>query len=90
MHWIQRALAAIVGADARPQALLAGVLAVVMLAYMRSTALLAPALDALVGAVLDPRHFLHWLLMRMYMFAYLHYPSHCLQWLSWRWWGQRR
>ena len=43
-------LDALVGADARPQALLALAPPAVMLAYLRSAAFLAPALDALVGA----------------------------------------
>ena len=43
------------GADAPPQALLAPAPAAVMLAYLRSPASLARALDALVGAYARPQ-----------------------------------
>ena len=49
------ALAAIVGADARPRALLALGPAAVMLAHLRSPAFLARAPDALVGADARPQ-----------------------------------
>jgi hypothetical protein len=49
------ALDALVGADARPQALLALAPAAVMLAYLRSAAFLASALAALVGADARPQ-----------------------------------
>ena len=50
-----QALAALVRADARPQASLALAHAALMLAFLRSPAILAPALLALVGQMLDPR-----------------------------------
>ena len=53
--FLARALLALVGADARPQALLARAPDAVMLAYLRSPAFLAPALDALVGADTRPQ-----------------------------------
>ena len=68
------ALAALVGADARPQALLALAPDAVMLAYLGSPAFLAPALDALVGADARPQA----LLARApaaVMLAYLRSPA---------------
>ena len=52
--FLARALDALVGAYARPQALLAPAPDAVMLAYLRSPAFLARALDALVGAYARP------------------------------------
>ena len=49
------ALTSNLAADARPQALLAPAPAAVMLAYLRSPAFLALALDALVGADARPQ-----------------------------------
>jgi hypothetical protein len=49
------ALDALVGADARPQALLALAPFAVMLAYLRSAAFFALALDVLVGADARPQ-----------------------------------
>jgi hypothetical protein len=48
-----------VGADARPQALLALASAEVLPAYARFTAFLARAFDALVGAAYDARRHAH-------------------------------
>ena len=55
LAFLALALDALVGADARPQALLALAPAAVMLAYLRSPAFLARALDALVGADARPQ-----------------------------------
>ena len=67
-------LDALVGADARPQALLALAPAAVMLAYLRSTAFLVPALAAVVGAYLRSPSFrarAPWAIM----FAFKRHPS---------------
>ena len=53
--FFSRTLHALVGADARPQALLALAPTAVMLAYLRSAAVLARALAALVGADARPQ-----------------------------------
>jgi hypothetical protein len=61
--FLAMALAAIVGADARPQALLALAPNAVMLAYLRSPAFLARdqhvLFSRLWGQMLDPRNSLH-------------------------------
>ena len=68
------ALLALVGADARPQALLARAPFAVMLAYTRSTAFLALALLALVGADARPQALLA-LASFAVMLAYLRSPA---------------
>ena len=66
-------LDALVGADARPQALLALAPLAVMLAYLRSPAFLAQALLALVGADARPQALLA-LAPDVVMLAYLRSP----------------
>jgi len=72
--FLARVLDALVGADARPQALLALAPLAVMLAYLRSPAFLAPALDALVGADARPQALLAPAPLAI-MLAYLRSPA---------------